>query len=132
MSTEIPNGRNLCMFLGQVSETPTSKDAKGLLVVEFLLGVRESWTTKQGETKESISHIPCVVFGPRGKVIVDFVKAGEMLHVSGALQVDPDDGTCSVKVQEVTLLKGDRGGGERSDRGRGGSNSNLRTRDVEF
>lgn len=131
--SDIAIGRNLCILLGVIDETPQTKDSKGLAVTEFTLVVREEWTDKSGQGREQINRIPCVCFGPRGKVIADYVRAGDQFSVQGSIQINEDDGTAFVKVSDFTLLKGDRGGGERTERsGRGGSASNPRTRDPVF
>jgi single-strand DNA-binding protein len=80
---------NQCNFIGNVGKDPEARSmSNGKEVVNFSLGVSESWKDKEtGEKKEKTEWINVTCFNESlVNVVKNYVKKGSKLHVSGKMQ----------------------------------------------
>ena len=86
--------------------------AGGSAIVNFTLAFNERFKTKQGEQKENVNFIDCVVFGALGeKVVIPYVHKGDKLFISGKLKLEQwqaQDGSKrskhSIQIEELEMI----------------------------
>lgn len=79
---------NKIILLGRLTKDPEFKtlEESNLSLCKFTLAVRRVYR-KETEEKEGVDFIPVVFFGRRAEIINEYLKKGNLLSVSGRLQL---------------------------------------------
>lgn len=115
---------NKVMLMGNLTRDPELRYIpSGQAVTTFTIAVNRSYASQQGEKKEEVSFIRCVVWARRAEVCNEYLKKGSPVFVEGRLQSrswEAQDGskrsTLEVIAQNVQFLSsgGSRGGSSQS------------------
>jgi single-strand DNA-binding protein len=98
-------GFNKVILMGNLVRDPETRTTpNGQSVTSFTLAVNRQWS-QDGEKRESVSYIDCVVWGKPGEIIAQYVSKGRALLVSGRLDQrsweDKESGQKRSKVEVV-------------------------------
>jgi single-strand DNA-binding protein len=91
----------------EVSVTRTGKQ-----MCKFRIAVTEKYKTESGEKKEETTWVPCVLWGPRGAALAQYLTRGKQVLVEGRFHVSTQeaDGKKTfypdINVTDVQLLGG--------------------------
>ena len=98
-------GFNKVILMGNLVRDPeTRKTPNGQSVTSLTLAVNRQWS-QDGEKRESVSYIDCVVWGKPGEIIAQYVSKGRALLVSGRLeQRSWDDKETGQKRSKVEVI----------------------------
>lgn len=88
---------NKVLLIGNLTRDPQlSYLPSQMAVVDFGLAVNRTWTSKDGEKKESTCFIDCRAFGKTAETISKYLSKGRPVFVEGRLDYDTwtaQDGT---------------------------------------
>lgn len=98
-------GFNKVILMGNLVRDPETRTTpNGQSVTSFTLAVNRQWS-QDGEKRESVSYIDCVVWGKPGEIIAQYVSKGRALLVSGRLdQRSWDDKESGQKRSKVEVV----------------------------
>ena len=83
----------------EMSFTPTQT-----AVVDFGMAMNKTWTGKDGQKKEEVCFVDCVIFGKRGEAVNKYFKKGEPIMIEGRLSFESwaaQDGSKRSKLKVV-------------------------------
>jgi single-strand DNA-binding protein len=95
---------NKVIVMGNLTRDPElASTQQGKSVAKFDLAINESYTTGQGEKKESVLFMPIVVWGKQGENCKTYLHKGSPCLVEGRLTEDKweKDGVKHSKVKVV-------------------------------
>lgn len=117
------DGLNRCTFIGNLGADGELRAAGGDMVLNFRIGVTESYKDRSGDRKERTDWIPCQIWGKRAEALAPMLTRGKQVYVEGNFRTRTyeKDGdkryATEIAVREVILLGGKRDGASRSDDG---------------
>ena len=111
-------GFNKVILMGNLVRDPETRTTpSGQSVTSITLAVNRQWS-QDGEKRESVSYIDCVIWGKPGEIIAQYVSKGRALLVSGRLdQRSWEDKESGQKRSKIEVIVEDfnfvdsRGGG---------------------
>ena len=98
-------GFNKVILMGNLTRDPETRTTpSGQTVTSITLAVNRTWT-QDGEKRESVSYIDCVIWGKPGEIIAQYVSKGRALLVSGRLeQRSWDDKESGQKRSKIEVI----------------------------
>ena len=106
-------GVNKCIFIGNMAADPETKYMpSGGAVVNFSIGVSESWKDKQGEKQERTEWVRASAFGRLAEIIGEYGRKGQQVYIEGRMQTrkyqkeGQDHYTTEIVVNEFQMLGG--------------------------
>jgi single-strand DNA-binding protein len=111
------SGYNSITLIGNLGRDAELKSTSGDAVLNFSLGVSESWKDKSGDKKERTDWVNCAIWGKRAQGLAPHLKKGERILVRGKLRIDKVEKNGSaqhytkVAVDEVVFLSAKKTGG---------------------
>jgi len=117
-------GFNKVVLMGNLTRDPETRTTpNGQSVTSITLAVNRQWS-QDGEKRESVSYIDCVIWGKPGEIIAQYVTKGRALLVSGRLeQRSWDDKETGQKRSKVEVIVEDFNFVD--SRGAGGGDSGM-------
>lgn len=121
---------NKVILIGNVGKDPEIRaTSNGSRVASFSLATTRTWNDQGGAKQEKTEWHRCVVWSGKGQSLVEvvekYVKKGDRLYVEGRIeygQYQDKDGqtryTTDIRVFEMIMLGGSRGGGGDMDESR--------------
>ena|SRR3990167_6805774 len=96
---------NKCQIIGRVTKDPELKTLpSGSAVTNFSLATNRTYKDKDGEKKEEVEFINCVVFGKAAETIAQYVRKGSLLYVEGRIQTRSWEGTDGKKNYRTEIV----------------------------
>lgn len=98
-------GFNKVILMGNLVRDPETRTTpSGQSVTSITLAVNRQWS-QDGEKRESVSYIDCVIWGKPGEIIAQYLTKGRALLVSGRLDQrsweDKDSGQKRSKIEVI-------------------------------
>ena len=83
---------NKVMLIGNLTRDPELRHTpSNLAICKIGLAVNNSYTTKDGQTREDTLFIDCTAFGKAGEILNQYMSKGRPLFVEGRLKLDSWD-----------------------------------------
>lgn len=79
---------NLVMLIGNLTKDPESRQAGENQVASFSIAVNRKWKGGDGTAKEEVSYFDCEGWRKTGELVMQYLKKGRRVLVSGRLQQD--------------------------------------------
>jgi len=100
------DGMNHCTFIGEVDKDAELRTTQGgAQIATLTLVVKESFTDKQGNPRESKQYVNVVYWGGQAETAGTHAEAGDRVYVVGKMQTRAYEGNDGQK-KRVTEVKG--------------------------
>lgn len=100
------DGMNHCTFIGEVDKDAELRTTPGgAQICTLTLVVKESFTDKQGNPRESKQYVNCVYWGSQAETAGTHAQAGDRVYVVGKMMTRAYEGNDGQK-KRVTEVKG--------------------------
>lgn len=97
---------NSVIISGNLTSDPEVKTLpKGNVVTSFTIANNKKWRTESGETKERVTFVSRLCWGPRGEAFAKYHKKGSKALVSGELIQETWEDKTTGKMQSKTRVR---------------------------
>lgn len=79
---------NVVMVIGNLTKDPESRAVGESQVASFSIATNRKWKGGDGTQKEQVSYFDCEGWGKTGELVMQYLKKGRRVLVSGRLQQD--------------------------------------------
>lgn len=123
-------GINKVILVGNLGNDPETKYTQGgMAVTTISLATSSVRKDKEGNTQERTEWHRVKFFGKLGEIAGEYLKKGRQVYVEGSIRYDKFTGADGVEkyftdiiADEMQMLGGTEGRGERTERSAGGGN----------
>jgi single-strand DNA-binding protein len=111
----------------------------GTPLLEFSLATNEKWNDKSGNQKEHTQWFRATLWGRQAESLKQYLVKGKLVYVDGTLRAreytdreGKNRTSLDIRVDQVKLLGGTRGGGESVPRELQGADTDVSDDDIPF